>query len=325
MAPCLNSARNTGDWMKCLPEELWDIPLTNLAIPGSHDAMSYCLDITSPLLRSESDSFRLLDRVFYCFTRPIIYKWATTQLKNIVQQLQAGVRYFDLRIAHKQNDVSRDLYFTHVIYTQVTVVDTLNTVATWLSEHPKEIVILACSHFEGLSEKLHEEFIYSLKIIFGSKLCPPKADTTLRSLWSSGYQVVLSYEDHAAERHKELWPEIPYWWANKADAEELIQYLDSQKRFGRPDGFFVAGLNLTADRCFMASNPHISLRTVTMEQWECVRRWLEDQKPGSDMTSLNIIAGDFIGLIPLCSIIIDLNKKLLKRRSPKKVEVRTAA
>ncbi|KAI5615984.1 PI-PLC X domain-containing protein 1-like isoform X1 [Silurus asotus] len=518
MAPGLNSDRNTGDWMTCLPEELWDIPLTNLAIPGSHDAMSYCLDITSPLLRSESDSFRLLDRVFYCFTRPIIYKWATTQaclylipdsaglylipdsaglhlipdsagvhlisdsaglhlihdsaglylihdsaglhlipdsaglhlihdsaglylihdsaglhlipdsaglhlihdsaglylipdsaglylipdsaglhlihdlaglhlipdsaglhlisdsaglhlisdsaglylipdsaglhlisdsaglhlisdlaglhlipdstglfqirqLKNIVQQLQAGVRYFDLRIAHKQNDVSRDLYFTHVIYTQVTVVDTLNTVATWLSEHPKEIVILACSHFEGLSEKLHEEFIYSLKIIFGFKLCPPKADTTLRSLWSSGYQVVLSYEDHAAERHKELWPEIPYWWANKADAEELIQYLDSQKRFGRPDGFFVAGLNLTADRCFMASNPHISLRTVTMEQWECVRRWLEDQKPGSDMTSLNIIAGDFIGLIPLCSIIIDLNKKLLKRRSPKKVEV----
>lgn len=41
--------------------------------------MSYCLDLTSPLLRSESDSFRLLDRVFYCVTRPIIYKWATTQ------------------------------------------------------------------------------------------------------------------------------------------------------------------------------------------------------------------------------------------------------
>ncbi|KAK2858289.1 hypothetical protein Q7C36_006208 [Tachysurus vachellii] len=314
MAPIFESDGNNEEWMKNLPEQLWDIPLTSLTIPGSHDAMSYCLDISSPLLRSESDSFRLLDRVFYCFTRPIIFKWATTQLKNIVQQLQAGVRYFDLRIAHKQNDMSHDLYFTHAIYTQVTVLDTLNTVATWLSAHPKEIIILSCSHFEGLSEKLHEEFIYSLKKIFGSKLCPSKADVTLRGLWTSGYQVVLSYEDQAATRHKELWPEIPYWWANTASAEELIHYLDSQKHLGRPDGFFVAGLNLTANRCFIASNLHVSLRTITLEQWECVRRWLEEQKPGAASTSLNIIAGDFIGLIPLCSVIIALNKLLLKHR-----------
>ncbi|TSK42072.1 PI-PLC X domain-containing protein 1 [Bagarius yarrelli] len=318
MAPFLESDGNNEEWMKSLPEELWNVPLTNLTIPGSHDAMSYCLDITSPLLRSESDSFRLLDRVFYCFTRPIIYKWATTQARtiiNIVQQLQAGVRYFDLRIATKQNDVSHDLYFTHVIYSQVTVIDTLNTVAAWLSAHPKEIVILACSHFEGLSQKLHKELIYSLKKIFGYKLCSSGADVTLKGLWSSGYQVVLSYEDQTATPHKELWPEIPYWWANTADAEELVQYLDSQKNLGRPGGFFVAGLNLTAERCFIASNPHVSLRTLTLKQWECVRRWLEEQKPGAASTSLNIIAGDFIGSIPLCSIIIDLNKKLLKHRS----------
>ncbi|XP_053088131.1 PI-PLC X domain-containing protein 1 [Pangasianodon hypophthalmus] len=278
MAPGLESDGDNEEWMKTLPEELWDIPLTNLTIPA-------------------------IFLFFFSFFK---------QIENIVQQLQAGIRYFDLRIAHKQNDMSHDLYFTHVIYTQVTVVDTLNTVATWLSEHPKEIIILACSHFEGLSEKLHEEFIYSLKKIFGSKLCPSNADITLRRLWTSGHQVVLSYEDQTAEHHKELWPEIPYWWANTASAEELIQYLESQKHRGRPEGFFVAGLNLTADRCFMASNPHITLRTLTMDQWECVKRWLEDQKPGAESTSLNIIAGDFIGLIPLCSIVIALNKVLLK-------------
>lgn len=80
------------------------------------------------------------------------------------------------------------------------------------------------------------------------------------------------------------------------------------------DGFFVAGLNLTADRCFIASNPHVSLQTITLKQWECVRRWLEDQKPGAASSSLNIIAGDFIGMIPLCSIIIALNNLLLKHR-----------
>ncbi|XP_062853124.1 PI-PLC X domain-containing protein 1 [Trichomycterus rosablanca] len=313
MAPVLQSGRNDEDWMSTLPEELWDIPLTDLTIPGSHDAMSYCLDITSPLVRSESDSFRLLDRLFYCITRPIIYKWATTQVKNIVEQLQAGVRYFDLRIAHKQNDTSDDLYFTHVIYTQVTVVETLRCIAEWLKAHPKEIVILACSHFEGLSENMHEEFIYCLKKIFGLKLCPSNADITLRGLWSSGYQVILSYEDQTAERHKELWHEIPYWWANKANAEELLLYHEFQKQQSRPEGFFVTGLNLTATRCFIGSNPQVSLQSLTMENWKCVRRWLEDQKTGSESTSLNIIAGDFIGCIPLCPIVIDLNKRLLNK------------
>lgn len=118
-------------------------------------------------------------------------------MQNIVEQLNAGIRYFDLRIAHKQYDSSNELYFTHVIYTHATVVvstnklvwfsyfffllsltfpvvlqETLQSVASWLESHPKEIIILACSHFEGLDHKRHEDFIYSLKKIFGSKLCP---------------------------------------------------------------------------------------------------------------------------------------------------------
>ncbi|XP_066522459.1 PI-PLC X domain-containing protein 1 [Hoplias malabaricus] len=314
MAPVLlrdkKDVVNNGDWMSSLPEELWDIPLTHLAIPGSHDAMSYCLDITSPLVQSESDTFRLLDGIFYCFTRPVIYRWTTTQVKGIMEQLQAGIRYFDLRIAKRPNDTSNDLYFSHIIYTQLRVVETLRTMATWLSAHPKEIVILACRQFEGLHEKHHEELIYFIKNIFGAKLCPHNAaDISLRGLWSSAHQVLLSYDNQAATRHKVLWPGIPYWWANKANAEELLQYLEWQKELGRPDGFFVSGLNLTATRCFIASHPQVSLQVLTMENWECIKRWLEEQKPGAKSTSLNIIAGDFVEIIPFCSIVIALNKK----------------
>ena len=41
------------------------------------------------------------------------------QEQGIVEQLTAGIRYFDLRIAHKPRDISNDLYFFHVIYTHV--------------------------------------------------------------------------------------------------------------------------------------------------------------------------------------------------------------
>ncbi|KAM9762694.1 PI-PLC X domain-containing protein 1 isoform 2-T2 [Menidia menidia] len=331
------------DWMSALPEELWDIPLTNLAIPGSHDAMSYCLDITSPLVRSESDFFRLLDRLFYCLTRPVIFKWATTQDKNIEEQLSMGIRFFDLRVAHKPCDSSSDLYFTHVIYTHLTVVvsssvldqssgfwdpaalavkgppsaqETLISVASWLNSHPKEVVILACSHFEGMDDRCHEAFIFALKKLFGSKLCPrEESGLTLRSLWASGYQVILSYDSQLMARHRELWPAIPYLWANKHTAEGVIAYLEWNKDLGRPEGFFVSGLNLTADRSYITKNQQESLRTLTYKNWDHLRKWVEEQFPGSEPTGLNIIAGDFVGPLPLCPLVIALNLKLQRRGS----------
>lgn len=44
-----------------------------------------------------------------------------SQDKSIEEQLSMGIRYFDLRVARKPNDSSGDLYFTHVIYTHLTV------------------------------------------------------------------------------------------------------------------------------------------------------------------------------------------------------------
>lgn len=306
------------NWMSALPEELWDVPLTDLAIPGSHDAMSYCLDINSPLVRSESDYFRLIDALCCCFTRPIIFKWSTTQDKSIEDQLSLGIRYFDLRVAHKPDDSSSDLYFTHVLYTHLTVLETLVSVAAWLHSHPKELVILACSHFEGISEKLHEAFIFSMKKIFGSKLCPRKEKVpTLKSLWVSGYQVILSYDDQVAARHQELWPGIPYWWANQKTAKGVTSYLDWKKELGRPEGFFVSGLNLTADRYYITTHLKETLRTLTVTNWECLKNWVEKQVPGSEHQSLNIIAGDFVGPIPLSPAIIALNQKLLKKHTVK--------
>lgn len=51
--------------------------------------MSYCLDISSPLVPSESDSFRLLDRLCCCITRSFIFKWATTQV-SAPQMIQSA-------------------------------------------------------------------------------------------------------------------------------------------------------------------------------------------------------------------------------------------
>uniref|UniRef100_A0A8C8DH45 Uncharacterized protein n=1 Tax=Oryzias sinensis TaxID=183150 RepID=A0A8C8DH45_9TELE len=91
-----------ADWMSRLPEELHDVPLWNLALPGrsrdlfttylrrSHDTMSFCLDISSPVLRSESFLLRLTDLLLPCCTRPCIYRWATTQVRAEPGSLKLG-------------------------------------------------------------------------------------------------------------------------------------------------------------------------------------------------------------------------------------------
>lgn len=70
---------------------------SRLFLAGSHDAMSYCLDVNSPLVRTESDSFRFLDGLFYCITRPAIFKWATTQVQRCVSKFSSGLTTCDIR------------------------------------------------------------------------------------------------------------------------------------------------------------------------------------------------------------------------------------
>ncbi|XP_060884039.1 PI-PLC X domain-containing protein 2-like [Labrus mixtus] len=106
------------DWMSQLPPELHNRSLFMLAIPGSHDSMSYDLDINSSIL--EPARLKILSQI--CCARLIENRWAVTQEETITQQLDAGVRYFDMRIARKPNDTNPTrLFFYHGLYTRTDV------------------------------------------------------------------------------------------------------------------------------------------------------------------------------------------------------------
>uniref|UniRef100_A0A8C6M3H4 Uncharacterized protein n=1 Tax=Nothobranchius furzeri TaxID=105023 RepID=A0A8C6M3H4_NOTFU len=57
-------------WMSHLPCALWDTPLFHLAIPGSHKAITYCLDTNnrSPVDPMQPDMLQQLDK----FMKPFI-------------------------------------------------------------------------------------------------------------------------------------------------------------------------------------------------------------------------------------------------------------
>lgn len=305
---------NNADWMSLLAEELHNMPLSDLAIPGSHDSMSYCLDTNSPVLGSEPLLLRALDRLFPCITRPCVVRWATTQAWSISDQLNAGIRFFDLRIAQKAHRLD-SLYFAHGIYTQVKVKEALSDMAAWLPLHPREVVVVVCSHFFGLEDQDHSSLIALITALFGDKLCPPQGKPTLNSCWAMGRQVILSYDnEESVKQHPQLWPMIDYRYAETANPKDVIRYLEQQKAEGRPAGFFASGLNLTEDGAYVLCHPCLTMKKMTTKALSDLLGWVEEQRPGPEPGGLNVICGDFVDLNRFASVVIDLNKKLLVKR-----------
>ncbi|XP_021516058.1 PI-PLC X domain-containing protein 1 isoform X2 [Meriones unguiculatus] len=300
------------DWMSLLSPQLWDIPLHQLSIPGSHDTMTYCLSREFPISRERSRVLHLLGRFAPCITWPVVLRWSVTQTLDVTKQLDAGVRYLDLRIAHAPCGSAKNLRFVHMMYSSALVEDTLTEICEWLESHPREVVILACRDFEGMTPELHEYLVGCIKNIFGDALCPRGDIPTLRQLWAREQQVIVSYEDEATvSRHEQLWPGIPYWWANKQDTQDLLHYLDTMKGCGRPGGLFVAGTNLTENPSYVLSHPSRSVEKMTLQALPALTDWVCAQLPGQESYCTNIIAGDFVGASSFVSDVIALNRKLL--------------
>ncbi|XP_028331553.1 PI-PLC X domain-containing protein 1-like [Gouania willdenowi] len=299
------------DWMSQLPTELHSLPLFELALPGSHDSMSYDLDINSSII--EPDGLKKFSKI-YC-VRKIIKSWAITQEEPITKQLDAGARYFDLRIARKPKDpIPTRLYFYHGLYTRTDVETALRNINDWASMHPKEILILSFSHFEGFDSqikgKLHDHLISFIKTLFGTKLVNTSSSLTLKSCWDQNKNVIVSY-DYPTSQHPEIWGKIPYYYGDSMDPIKVESRLDQALQKERPSKwFFVCGLNLTLPGDSRALKyilrPFDNLPSVTHRSLPKLLEWLKQE---SRKTSVNIVASDLVTADNFVPTIIEFNMK----------------
>uniref|UniRef100_A0A8C3YE71 Phosphatidylinositol specific phospholipase C X domain containing 1 n=1 Tax=Catagonus wagneri TaxID=51154 RepID=A0A8C3YE71_9CETA len=264
--------------------------------PGSHDTMTYCLNKKSPISHNESRLLQLLGKILPCVTLPVVLRWSTTQVLNVTEQLDAGVRYLDLRIAHVAEGSRRNLHFVHMVYTTALVEDTLTEISEWLENHPREVVVLACRDFEGVTEDLHEYLVACIKNVFGDMLCPRGVSMVTPSLRGSG-EIRESEADTG--RHREGWP-------RGRDCGHQPPPLSV------PGGLFVAGINLTENLEYVLGHLAGSLERMTLPSLPYLDAWVRAQCPGPGARCTNIIAGDFIGADTFVSDVIRLNEKLLQ-------------
>uniref|UniRef100_A0A3Q2NU74 Phosphatidylinositol specific phospholipase C X domain containing 1 n=1 Tax=Fundulus heteroclitus TaxID=8078 RepID=A0A3Q2NU74_FUNHE len=210
----------------------------------------------------------------------------------------------------RRDKLGGSLFWVHL---SPCVQEALEELALWLDAHPKEVIIISCSHFESLTDGDHVQLVEFILSLFSGKLCFSQDVPTLRSCWSGGQQVIVSYDNQQmVQQHPELWPSIPYWYADSPNPTRVIAYLEEQKRHGRPAGFYVSGLNLTEDALYIFLHPFQNLKTMTTKALSPLLRWTAEQRPGLKGGGVNIVCCDFVGLSRFCSIVIDLNFKLLK-------------
>ncbi|KAH9633876.1 hypothetical protein HF086_002907, partial [Spodoptera exigua] len=123
------------NWMADLPGPIKDMPLIFLAIPGSHDSMTYGITRSSTVA---PDAEPILNRLYPIF-RGTILRWTITQASDTWQQLLIGIRYFDLRLATKVGDDK--FYFTHGLYgDEISLA--LGQIRKFVDSHPGEVIVV---------------------------------------------------------------------------------------------------------------------------------------------------------------------------------------
>nr|XP_003703232.1 PREDICTED: PI-PLC X domain-containing protein 3 [Megachile rotundata] len=301
-------------WMTRLPEALKTVPIIHLAIPGSHNTMTYTISKNNGVGPDEPRYIRALGRYCSIVSKPIIFNWSITQHDNVKDQLNGGIRYLDLRVATKPQN--GDIYFVHGLYGSK-IYQPLQEVAGWLSSHSNEIVILDFQHFYSFSEMDHRHLVETIFRIFQTKLCPIASTfnhITLNWLALERYQVIVIYRNIYAQNYSNLWPS-GLWrtpWPNTVHVRELIDFLNAELQTRPLDIGFVSQCLLTPDMPFVLKHLCGTLQTNLVPQCQkAILSWINQKRPGRG--GLNIVIADFVSdtNFLFCKTVIESNKKFL--------------
>ncbi|MFB6981350.1 hypothetical protein [Streptomyces scopuliridis] len=133
-----------GSWMSQLGSTIGDRPLNQIVMPGSHDAGSAGITKNSGMCDAG-------DTVDFARKWPeLASSMSRTQTGSLVEQLEAGSRYLDLRLC-KQGDrwysyhggpMGRQFFDSFNGNQGGIIPGEARELADWINRHPKEIVIL---------------------------------------------------------------------------------------------------------------------------------------------------------------------------------------
>ncbi|OWF42509.1 PI-PLC X domain-containing protein 2-like [Mizuhopecten yessoensis] len=303
-------------WMGDLPVPLTQVPLSCLAIPGSHDSGAYGLDKSAGVSVDASKSVKLLGSLCCGAGLSVVSRWSVTQDLTLGQQLQAGIRYFDLRVCIKPG--TADAHFLHGLYGS-NILTALSEVNEFLSKNIKEFLILDFNHFYNMDAICHKQLLTGLKHLFGASLIPVDVSMspwqmTLENIWKTQMRVLIFYNDESSANMKEFWPNfsIPSPWPNTDDPRVLVEFLEKNytgKNRNNNGDFYVWQGVLTPGAKVIMANLWGSLRdSLVPRASRAFLEWVAGKEPSPQ--GINICLGDFVHLHDFIPSVLRLNDNI---------------
>lgn len=190
-------------WMEELADDIQDKPLCQVGLPGTHDSGTYTFDKemgASPdsdltmTIQDKLDKGRLLGALTDVILKNVFERLCQCQDISIKEQLEAGVRYLDLRVA--RHEETGKYYTCHGVYC-ADMVHVMNDINEFLSANPKEIVLLDFNHLHAMDEDDHKrEFVNDIVFpALGDKVADStqvQANSPCSEYWDKGMQAVWS-------------------------------------------------------------------------------------------------------------------------------------
>jgi len=136
-----------SDWMGQTMGVLGDSALLDLSLPGTHDTLTY--DLSTTVSEGGIDELYKLAELLHNktdlipdFIEDFIRTGAQTQDLTISQQLDAGVRFLDVRMMLEYTDDPPQWYSLHMMQSTSKSVEYFREIRSWMDAHPSEVVVM---------------------------------------------------------------------------------------------------------------------------------------------------------------------------------------
>ena len=251
-----------------------------------------------------------------CCIKNVVVRYCLTQKLCITDQMKHGVRYLDMRAAYLAP--ADNFLFIHGVYGHP-ILDMLKDIQQFLTVNSHEIVILDFNYFYDFTAELHQRFCESIKSIFDGMIYTrehqQEMTSSLQDFWSSKTQILIRYKDDISEQFKEFWPSqiISSPWCNTDSISTLLEKLNEHFKTIEKGKINVFQAILTPTTKTIVCHLCSSLRdTLVVKGNVAIKKWLNDVYI-KQTQGINVVICDFICEDSIPSLIINLNRKFLKK------------
>ena len=238
---------NSSDWMQEIYANKPEQPLRQIIIPGTHDT-------GTDQMTSGSGKASTLEGIMKIAPKGAVVAWSKTQDRSMGQQLQDGIRYFDMRV---ENTPAGWMTYHGLLSNRLT--DMLEELAVFLDNHPREIVLLDFQSLVNFNNDVTDLVSYfEAHPVFSRRVAPWgdfNPQVRLGDLWNADKNIILLFDQRRVRLpdgnygdSSLVWPRtLQNPWSNTRHTAKVEEDLLNGIRQRPDDIFYVSQAVLTPD------------------------------------------------------------------------------